>query len=317
MLWIEHIDGVGLRRLGDEHALSGSQAYARVIVEMDQLPKNDWLTNTVCDLSRCAGVLILDGKYVAVKGFDRKIPFLFGIDYLTHDIIHGQLFLAEDEASFSRYFQQLKDLGYNLRIVVADDRAGLKQALHKVFPYARLQLCHNHYLENIRKLLKVRTEPRYQHFFNSLKMHVFTEAKTDEEITKWLRHVQEQHAGSNLLLNNVLADIANRRNNLFAYKHFEDCPNNTNLIELYNSHLNGRLKTIKGFQSLTSAQRWLNTWMIRRRTKTLTDCGQKFKHLNRHCSLEFTIKKQAQWPDILTNLGINAITFSEKGDSIH
>jgi transposase-like protein len=294
--------------------LSGSQTYARVITELDQLPKNSFLTQTLCDLSRCMGILILDGKYVAVKGFERKIPFLFGIDYLTHDIPHGELFLAEDEAAFSQYFQKLKDLGYNLRIVAADDRAGIKQALHKVFPYARLQLCHNHYLDNIRKILKVRTELKYQHFFNSLKLHVFTEAKTDEEITNALKYVKEKHAGQSFLLNNILADIENRRNDLFAYKDYDGCPNNTNLIELYNSHLNGRLKTIKGFQSLSSADRWMNAWMIRRRTKTLTDCGPKFKLLNKHCSLEFTIKKQALWPDILANLGINKIKFFEKSD---
>ena len=305
---------MGFRRLGDENSLSGPQTYARVIVEMGQLPKNDWLTKTLCDLARCHGILIIDGKYIAVKGFDRKIPFLYGIDYLTHDIPHGELFLAEDEAAFSQYFQKLKDLGYNLRIVVADDRQGLKQALHKVFPYARLQMCQFHYKENIRQLLKIRTVPTYQHFFNSLNKHVFTDAKTDQEITDGLQHVKEKHAGGSWLLNNILADIDNRRNDLFAYLHFENCPNNTNLIELYNSHLNGRLKTIKGFQNLTSAKRWLNAWLIRRRTKTLTDCEEKFKHLNRHCSLEFTIKKQAEWPEVLKKLGINKIKFSEKSD---
>ena len=311
---MEHIDGVGFRRLGDENTLSGSQTYARVIVELNQLPKNDFLTKTLCDTARFCGTLILDGKYVAVKDFDAKIPFLYGIDYLTHDILHGELFFSEDEAAFSQYFQKLKDLGYNLRIVVADDRGGLKAALRKVFPYARLQLCQNHYLENIRTALKVRSEETYQHFFNSLKLHVFTPYLNDEEITAGLKHVKDNHAGQNWLLNNILADIENRRNDLFAYRHFDGCPNNTNLIELYNSHLNGRLKTIKGFQNLTSTRRWLNAWIVRRRTKKLTDCEQKFKRLNKHCSLEFTIKKQALWPEQLTKLGINKIYFFEKND---
>lgn len=314
LLWIEHIDGVGFRRLGDENTLSGPQTYARVIVELNQLPQNDWLTKNLCDMSRLAGILVIDGKYIGIKGFADKIPFLYGIDYLSHDILHGDVFLSESETAFSQYFQRLKDLGYSLRVVVADDRQGLKQALRKVFPYARLQLCQNHYLENIRVLLKVRSEEKYQHFFNSLKPHVFTPYLTDEQITEGLKHVKEKHAGNSFLLNNILADIENRRNELFAYRHFENCPNNTNLIELYNSHLNGRLKTIKGFQSLVSARRWLNAWVIRRRTKKLTDCEEKFKHLNRHCSLEFTIKKQALWPEQLTNLGINKIYFYEKSD---
>lgn len=302
--------------MGDENALSGSQIYARVIAELNQMPENFWITKELCDIDRYSGILIIDGKYVGINEdrFEQKIPFLYGIDYLTHDIPYGNLYLAEDEMAFSDFFTKLKNLGYNLRIVVADDRAGLKKALNKVFPYARLQLCQNHYLENIRIALRIRSEERYRHFFNSLKLHVFTPCLTDEEITEGIKHVKENRAGQNYLLHNILADIENRRNDLFAYRHFEGCPNNTNLIELYNSHLNGRLKTIKGFQCLVSARRWLNAWIIRRRTKTLTDCKKKFKYLNGHTSLEFTIKKQALWPDILKKLGINKIYFYEKSD---
>ena|ERR1039457_1708692 len=64
-----------------------------------------------------------------------------------------------------------------------------------------------------------------------------------DEITAGLKHVNKTHPGGGFMLNNVLADIEMRRNDLFAYRHFEGCPSNTNLIELYNSHLNGRLKT--------------------------------------------------------------------------
>ena len=299
--------------MGDENQLSGKQTYERVIKEISQLPDNYKLTKELCDENLLGGILILDGKYVAVKDHERKIPFLFGIDYLSHDLPHGQLCLAEDEMNFSLYFQAIKNLGYKLKIVVVDDRDGIKQALNKVFPYARVQLCHNHYLDNIRKILRVRTETTYQHFFNSLKLHVF-EAKTDEEVTAGIKHVRDNRAGKNILLWNILDEIEKRRNDLFAYFHFPDCPNNTNLIELYNSHLNGRLKTIKGFQSLKSAQRWLNAWMIRRRTKKFNDCDTKFKHLNKHCSLEFTIKKQAQWPDILAKLGIKPVKYFQKSD---
>lgn len=313
LLWIEHIDGVPFRKLGDENQLSPAQTYARVIVELNQLPKNDWITQTLCDPKRFCGILIIDGKYVAVKGFDRKIPFLYGIDYLSHDISYGDLFVAEDEASFSQFFQKLKALGYDIKIVVADDRAGIKQALNKVFPYAKLQLCQNHYKENIRQLLKVRTIPTYQDFFNSLNQHVFIEGTDEERIMSGLKHVMEKHTQYSHMLQDILFEIRDRTD-LFSYLKFPHCPNNTNLIELYNSHLNGRLKTIKGFQDIHSAKRWLNAYLLRRRTKTLTDCEGKFKYLNKHCSLEFTIKKQATWPDILTNLGINKIDFFEKSD---
>jgi transposase-like protein len=312
LLWLEHIDGVPFRKLGNENGLGGAQAYNRVTDELSHLPNNTELTKDLCDMNRFSHILILDGKYVAVKGFAHKIPFLYGIDYLTHDIPLGDLYPAEDEISFSRFFSQLKALGYGPSIVVADDRAGLKQALNKVFPHCRLQLCHNHYLENLRRLLKVRTEERYQHFFNSLRLHVFLEGTDEQKITQGLKHVWDKHTMARRGLQNIVTTIQSRYNDLFNYLDIPDCPNNTNLIELYNSHLNGRLKAIKGFQSINSAKVWLNAYLIRRRTKQLTDCEGKFKYLNKHASLEFTIKKQALWPEQLTKLGVHEVKFFEK-----
>ena len=39
LLWIEHIDGVPFRKLGDENNLSPAQTYARVVAELNQLPR--------------------------------------------------------------------------------------------------------------------------------------------------------------------------------------------------------------------------------------------------------------------------------------
>jgi transposase-like protein len=216
--------------------------------------------------------------------------------------------------AFSQLFQKLYDLNYDIKMVVADDRPGIKPALNKVFPYAKLQLCHVHYLENIRTELRVRTEERYRHFFNSLRLHVFIEGTDEKKIDQGLEHVLRNHTAHSPKLQDIIWEIKRRREVLFNYLKIQDCPNNTNLIELYNSHLAGRLKTVKGFQSFFSAQKWLNAFLIRRRTKPFTDCEGKFKYLNKHSSLEFTIKKQAFWPDVLTKLGISKINFSEKSD---
>ena len=272
------------------------------------MPENHFLTRELCDPLRFCGLLILDGKYIAVKGYESKIPFLYGIDYLTHDIPHGNLFPAEDELAFYQFFQKLRELNYPLRAVIADDRKGLKRALNQVFPYARLQLCHTHYVENIRQLLNIRTDEKYHHFFNSFRQHVFL-AETLEQVREGLMHVMLNRTQDNRLLENIVRVINERKNDLFAYLEIPNCPNSTNLIELYNSHLQGRLKTIKGFEKFVSAKSWLNAYLIRRRTKPLTDCKLKFKHLNKHASLELTIKKQARWPDILTDLGIKKVKY--------
>ena len=250
----------------------------------------------------------MDGKYVAVKGYENKIPFIYGIDYLTHDIPLGGLYPAEDEMAFVSFLTQFKSLGYYPRAVVADDRAGLKQGLFRVFPRARLQLCHTHYLENIRGLLHVRTEEQYQDFFYALR-RIFRKARNEEQVLLELKFLREKT--KNRLLLNILSDVQNRKDDLFAFRQVQGCPSSTNMIEAYNSHLNGRLKTIKGFESFDSARRWLSAYLVRRRTKALTDCKGKFKSLNKHASLELTIKKQASWPDILTKLGIEKVKYFE------
>lgn len=194
--------------------------------------------------------------------------------------------------AFVSFFAKLKEIGYSLRAVVADDRKGLKPALLRVFPHARLQLCHVHYLENIRGLLSIRTEEEYREFFYVLR-RVFRKARSQDQVFQELRFIQTKN---NSMLQNILADVRNRVSELFAFRQIQDCPNSTNLIESYNSHLQGRLKTIKGFQGFVSAKKWLNAWVIRRRTKTLTDCRRLFRHLNGLASLQMTITDLELWP---------------------
>ena len=261
------------------------------------MPQNLDITKEYCSYS--SGILIIDGKYVKVRGFKQKIPFIYGIDYETHDILFGMLSRAEDEETFLTFFQTLKSLEYPLQVVVADDRSTLQIALKQVYPCIPLQLCLNHYLENIRRVLQVRTESTHHHFFNSLKKHVFDHYENDATLNDALHHVLTKRCANMPLRQAIVMDISRRRKELFAYKSIPHCPNNTNLIELFNSHFNARLRSLKGFKTQEHAKLWLNGTLLRRRTKPFTDCGPKFKHLNGKCSLQMSIKKQATWPEIL------------------
>jgi transposase-like protein len=295
--WLPHIDGIPIRKLADERKLSPAQTYERIIAEMDSLPDNTWLTAKYCN--RFCGILIMDGKYVKVRGYKEKIPFIYGIDYLTHDPLVGILAPSENEEAFLKFFRLLKTCNYPLQIAVADDRSSLIPALKHHYPRAHLQLCQNHYIENIRQTLHIRTDKKHHHFFNSLCLHVFKEHTGDRQLNDVLHHLLTKRADNNPLRQTIIMGIHRRRKELFAYTKISHCPPNTNLIELYNSHLQARLKSIKGFKSFRAADRWLNAYLIRRRTKNLTDCDTKFKHLNKKCSFQMTLKKQADWPDIL------------------
>lgn len=298
ILWIPHIDGVPFRKLGDEYKLSPAQAYNRVITQLNTLPDNTKITAEYCNPNRFSGILILDGKFVKVASQKQKIPFIYGIDYFTHDIPVGLLCTSESHMNFVQLFRLLRQCNYPLKTVVCDDRMTIRSALAKAYPGAKIQLCQNHYVENIRRALHVRTEDEYRPFFASLHERIFLDAYSQEEITQGLRYLLDKYSQDQLCVN-ILMDINQRREILFQYLTIPNCPKDTNLIELYNSHMQGRLKSIKSFQSVFAAQRWLNAYILRRRTKTLTDCDIKFKHLNGYASLFWTIKKEASWPVIL------------------
>lgn len=296
VLWIEHMDGVPLRKLADEQGQGITSVYRQVTRELNQLPNSNQLTATHC--TRFCGICIVDAKYVKVRGYHKKIAFIYGIDYLTHDIVSSLLAPSENQLAYEKFFGMLRRMRYPLRVVVADDHGATKPALTRIFPRSRLQLCQNHYVENIRQLLHVRTEPTHQQFFIELKQLAFDAPMDVRALPAVLRRFFERFGGRDEIRQSILLDVNRRSAELFAYTRIPHCPKNSNLIELYNSHLNGRLKTIKGFKSFHNAARWLNAYVVRRRTKALTDCGPTFKQLNGYCSLERTIKKQAEWPAI-------------------
>lgn len=296
-MWIPHIDGIPFRKLGDEYGLSGVQAYNRVFAELAQLPKVIDITKQYCRYT--SGILIIDGKYIKVKGFKQKIPWLYAIDYETHDILLSLVTESEDIHAFETFFTILKTLNYPLRVVVADDRSSLPIGLKCVYPGIPVQLCQNHYVENIRQQLHIRTDATHQHFFNALKLHVFAEYENDEKLNTALQHVFTERCEGLEIRQKIIHEISCRRQELFVYTTIFNCPNNTNLIELFNSHFNARLKTLKGFKTEQHALLWLNGLILRRRTKNFTDCSLKFKYLNGKCSLQMSLKPNLTFPEIL------------------
>ena|GEM_PF-6948598 len=78
----------------------------------------------------------------------------------------------------------------------------------------------------------------------------------------------------------ILKEIYDRKSVLFGYLVFKNTkqgskfpikylPRTTNIIESYNSHLQGRLSSIRGFENFKTANNWLNAYFLRRRIKTL------------------------------------------------
>lgn len=251
------------------------------------------MTKRYCN--RFCGILIVDGKFVKVRGYEQKIPLLWGIDYLTHDIPVFELTVSESYECWLKYFGYLKSIYYPMVILVCDDNENIKQAARYMFPKVIVQTCQNHFLENIRKDLQVRTEEKYKPFVDDLKNELFSRKINRPDFEKRAFKLFKKYEHDPIAISYMvrIQKYTQELTNASLVKH---APRTTNLMELYNSHLQARLKSIKGFKSFISAKRWLNAYILRRRFKPFTDCSRKFRFLNGKTSISQTRRKQAVLP---------------------
>jgi len=281
-----HLSGLSFRNLGETLNVNGSTVYRKVKPLLSELPH-------CADLSRgndkhYSGILLLDGKYTNVKGYSDKIPCVYGIDYLTHDIVHFVLSRGENYQTSLSFFQSLRLLGYPLKALVCDDNQNFQLACRRVYPKAVIQICHNHYKENIRRQLFIRSDPTYRPFMFEIET-LFGRRRSINEFFSVARKILI-HYESDPKCQSVMLDIERRKEVLLAYVLEKHVPRTTNLIECFNSHLEDRLKSLKGFESIHHARLWFNAYFIRRRLKPFTDCTGRFKSLNGQCSFQLAIQ---------------------------
>lgn len=243
---------------------------------MKTLPHVADITRKYCH--HFCGILLVDGKFVKVKGFERKIPVIYGVDYLTHDIPTYKFAPSENYQACLSFFQSLRLLNYPLQAVVCDDNENIREACLAVYPKAIVQTCQNHFKENIRASLGVRTDPTYQPFMREIE-ELFATKRALADFDYRARRIVLRYQHWPLCVA-IMLDIQRKKNLLLGYHGLKNVPTTTNLIESLNSHLEGRLKTIKGFESFKHADLWLNGYFLRRRFLKYTDCEGKFKHLN-------------------------------------
>lgn len=285
---------MSFRNLGETLNVNASTVYRQIKQVFDSLPH-------CADLSRgndkhYCGFLLLDGKYTHIKGYKDKIPVIYGIDYLTHDIIHFVVSRGENYQTSLSFFQSIRLLGYPLKALVCDDNQNFQLACRRTYPKAVIQICHNHYKENIRRLLFVRSEPTYRSFMFEIE-NLFSRRMSSIEFFTLARKILLKY-GSDPKCQGVILDIEKRKEVLLAYMYEKHIPRTTNLIECFNSHLEGRLKSLKGFESITHARSWFNAYFIRRRLKPFTDCTGQFKKLNGLCSLQVAIQNERKFQSL-------------------
>jgi len=301
LLW-SHLKGKSYRTLSQEQNKSLGTIRNYLKKELSEIPENEFVTLKYCQRRKWGGVLLVDAKYVKVKGYKKKIAFIYGIDFLTHDIPVCLLGKSENYQICHDFFVMLKNSNYPLRGIVTDELESIFMACKHVWGDKILrQLCHTHFAEKIRRKLKVRTEKQYVEFMRELERIIFFKQsekrfRKKKKIKKELHELALKCPGDMVKLD-VLVDISDNFDDLTNYLKIGQCPKTNNLIESYNSQLEGRLKTIKGFESFKLAKQWLNAWILCRRNTKFFDCEGDFKCLNGKTSLEVTKKTGIIIPD--------------------
>lgn len=299
-LLFDYLSGLSFRTLSEKEKLSPASIYLQIKTVLKQLPRCADITRIYC--SHFCGILLVDGKYLYVKKYSKKIPVIYGLDYLTHDIPNFIVSRGENYQTLLSFFNSLKLSGYPLKSLVCDDNQNIQLACKQVYSKAIIQICHNHYKENIRRTLGVRSDSTYLNFMSEIEF-LFKKRRTKDEFVSIARRIFIKYKSDPKCLN-ILLDIERRSDVLLAYVNDSCIPRTTNLIECFNSHLEGRLKTIKGFQSMFYARDWLNAYFIKRRLKPFTDCGHKFQKLNGRCSLQMTIKDDEKFKTLKEKIGL-------------
>lgn len=265
----DHLDGLSFRKIGRKYGMSPMTTWRICEEELRTLPNNNQFTYTYC--SRFSNTFVFDGKYFNIAGEDYDWVLLWGMDYF-------------------------RIISHHPELVVCDDNTNLKLAARKHFPAVRIQTCFNHFKENIRRDLRVRSEDTYKPFMRRVE-DILTDKRSDDAMNRALFPLYREYQYDPVTLS-VLTNIQRYREELTGYRGVPGAPVTTNIIEGLNSHLEARLQAIRSFQSVSYAKLWLNGYVLKRRFTRFTDCRGKFRFLNGKSGVQMTKKPEVNLPPL-------------------
>lgn len=255
------------------------------------------------------GVLCFDGTYIHVKNFFAKLMrrkgwiederflhkmiALLGTDYHTRDLPHYALGDNENMIDLVLYFQELKRNGYDLTVLVSDGNERIGEAAKKVYERpVVIQLCQRHFLAKMDEVIASRENELQREKMKKLKNEICTiicAKELDSALIGMNEFMATQKqwrtsAEMDYLLDRFIRDFESLTMYLQYPKGF--VPRTVNVAENMNRQLKNRLRGMKGFESIQSAENYLKLWCLKRRFQKFTDCKKPHMHLNGKAPLE-------------------------------
>lgn len=174
---------------------------------------------------------------------------------------------GETTWGYRQIFKELKALGYEIKVVVSDGGTGIYSALRH-FGIKKHQRCHIHLLRDLKTGLRMRrkrpkTVLRKYYWVKYAKLVLNSADNYQLELR--LKHFDRVVfamwlGGGDIELNSIKGFIRTLpiAFTFMQYQKFWNIPKTTNVLEGYISHLNTRLKTMRGLKSPANAGRVLN-----------------------------------------------------------
>lgn len=272
----DHLDGLSFRKLAVKYDISHMQVWRICQEELSKLPDSNQFTHKYCD--RFSSVLLCDGKYFNIADQTHDWVLLWTVDYFRHDIPAFTIAPSESYPAWAKVFAYIRIINHYPQLLVCDDNVNIKIAARNKFPGCRIQTCTNHFKENIRRNLKIRSDNTYQAFMRRIE-EIFAKKRAEADMFKLLQRLYQDSLNDPVCLS-VLTNIQRFHRELTGYRGIPGAPTTTNLIEGLNSHLEARLHSLRSFQSIKYAKLWMNGYILKRRYTKWTDCRGKFKKLN-------------------------------------
>lgn len=292
----DHLDGLSFRKLAVKHKISKSLAWEICNSELKSLPNNNQFTHKYCD--RFSKIFLFDGKYFNIASEKYDWVLLWGIDYFRHDIPVFTIAPNENYQSWSKCFSYFRILNCQPELIVCDDNVNLKMAARNRFLGCKIQTCYNHFKENIRRNLHIRSETgkQYKDFMRRIESVLSSSQKlADHTLNDWMFCLFRDYKHDPVCLS-ILTNIEKYKKELLAYRGVKHAPVTTNLIEGMNSHIEARLQALRSFQTIEYARLWFNGYILKRRFSKFTDCQGKFRFLTGKSGLMMTQKQGVVLP---------------------
>lgn len=264
--------------------------------ELKRLPNNNQFTFNYCN--RFSHIFVFDGKYFNVATDKYDWVLLWGFDYFRHDIPVFTLAPSENYQSWAKYFSYFRVLNHHPQLLVCDDNVNLKMAARNRFPAVKIQTCYNHFKENIRRELHIRSDKtqQYRNFMDRIESILNSSNKlSDGTFNHWMFCLYRDYKNDPVCLS-TLTNIEKHKEELLAYRNIPQAPLTSNLIEGFNGHLEARLQKLRSFQTVAYAKLWFNGYILKRRYTKFRDCGVKFRFLNGKRGVDQTKKEQVILP---------------------